>query len=365
MTTKIATAALMGLCLLLVSCAPPGDTPKDTDKDKKDDATPTAASFVAKTWVVGNDADGDPAIWNNNAATKLEIPSGAGYGTAYCVAFMGDTVYVGGYTQTGSYSHPCVWKDGVREDLEVDGIQAEGMVKAIAVSGSTVYAAGQAWDVANTASVAGYWTFNGTAWTWTALAIVSGVVNAITLNGSGEPLFAGDTTVATKTTACWWNTTPPSNLCFLPDDDATASSVYGIAWYSGTESYLVGYYAIAPDSYPCFWTTGGVRSEQTAPVSPDRMTAVAVSGSDIYMAGWCTISGTTTPGYWKGFQWHACKVDGPGFNYATAMALSDSTVCIAGQYTNSSGDTNGCFWVGADRADVAGILPVYGIAVKN
>jgi hypothetical protein len=361
MTRKITTSALTGLCLLLLSCTHPGDTTKDTDK--KDDSTPTVSPFLAKTWVAGQDADGDPAIWNNSVVTKLEIPSGAGYGAAYCVALSGDTVYVGGYYHDGTNYFPCVWVDGVRADLEAFGAPQAGMVKAIAVSGTTVYAAGQAWDVANTAYVAGYWTFNGSTWTWTALTTVAGIVNAITLDGTGSPLFAGDTTVATKTTACWWDTTPAEHVCFLPGT-ATSSSVYGMAWNSGTESYLVGYYSISPDSYPCFWTTGGVRAEMTTPAIPDRVNAVAISGSDIYMAGWCIISGTYTPGYWKGIQWHACKIDGPGFNFATAMTLSGSTVCIAGQY-DKSGTTTGCFWAGNDRFDVAGLLPVYGIAVKD
>jgi hypothetical protein len=368
MMKKLLVSLMAAFCLVLASCGSPGtpDDNNDNDDNDDDDTPPVVSPFLEKTWVVGQDADGEPAVWNNDVTTKLSVPTDA-TGAAYCVALSGDVVYAAGYYHDGTSYYPCVWADGTRKNLEAWGAQWPGMVKAIAVSGTTVYAAGEAWDEGNLAYVAGYWTYDGSAWTWTPLTTVTGIVNAITIDGSGLPLFAGETDVDGTTTACWWDTTPSENLCFLPYN-ATSSSVYGMAWNSGTESYLVGYYAVAPDSYPCFWTNAGTgtRAELSYPATPDRVNAVAISGSDIYMSGWCTISGTTTPGYWKGIQWHACKIDGPGFNFATAMALSGTTACIAGQYLPSGAAQEiGCFWAGDERIDVEGILPVNGIAVKD
>jgi hypothetical protein len=353
--SKTALPMLLGFILLLMSCGSPGNNDNDGTGDTDDPVVESV--YPAKTYVVGQNADGKPAVWNNKTIKSLDIGSGTS-GSAQGVVIANGAVYICGYWSDETNTYPCVWKDGNKTDLPTNEDSPFNYAFAIAVSGSTIYVGGTAYE-GGTAYAPVYWTYSGSTWTKTAPeATTIGTVMAIAIDGSGDPWFAG--TKGSTNQACYWD--KAGNCTTLIAIGSTYSMVNGIA--VGASTVVTGYYMKDSTKHPCSWDNGGC-SEIGIPTSPDSIDGVAISGTDCYLAGVCTTSLYPIPGYWKNGTWNALKVGEHGLNSASAIVVSDSVVYVAGQYTDDTITTKGCFWAGTERIDVEGILPVYGIAVKE
>jgi hypothetical protein len=351
----IMSLAAIAIGLGLTAC----DTASSGKGDPGDGDIPPS---YANVYIVGSSTINKPMIWNDGTASALSIPA-TDKGDALGVAVNASHVYVAGYHGSNFPYTPCVWIDGVRSDLQVANAAVNGEANAIALSGSDVYVAGDAWDATaangDGAYVPGYWKLSGTSWTWSKLATGDGTAVAVAIDGSGQAVFAGKN-IFSGSSAWYWDQSAVIKTLVAPPTVASMSAT-GIA-IKGSSILVVGYYKKSGDfySHPCVWTDGACSDLTDG--SANWAHGIGVSGSDVYVVGECTTGFDYIPGYWKNGTWASLSYEGHYSNTA-AIAISGSDIYIAGQNDPLSGISGG-FWKNGKRVNIAGVIPVHGIAIR-
>ncbi|HXR05235.1 MAG TPA: hypothetical protein VN836_11060 [Verrucomicrobiae bacterium] len=253
-------------------------------------------------------------VWDGLQWSPLAFITGNSSPEIRDMAFVGDTLYVGGAFNTinGALLGTLAKWDG----MNWSGVGLAGTVDSLAVSGGNLYAAGAFTNLDGQGVVMtniGY--FDGSSWhaMGTGLGKPGGTVESIAIQGG--LIYAGG---------------------FFTN--AGSQFVTNMAVWNGSSWSQVG---------------GGVG----VPLSSIVYT-VGVNGSDVYAGGVFTQAGTTPAtniARWDGANWNSVGggLTGTGAG-VTSLAALNGSVCMTGVFTNAGGLKvtnfviwNGSFWDGA------------------
>ena len=229
--------------------------------------------------------------------------------TVYDLAFVGDTLYAGGYF-TNVNGAPIAglarWNGASWSSVGA----FTGSVYAVTVSGGSLYVGGVFTNIGSVAATnVAYW--DGSAWhaLGNGLGRSGDVVLAVAINNG--VLYAGGR---------FTNSGP--------------SAVTNVARWSGSSWSAVG---------------GGISAAGLS-----QVLTLAFKGSDLYAGGYFTQAGSTPANNiakWDGANWSALNtgLNGSG---ATSLAVFNNQLCVAGQFTSAGSltTTNFAIWDGASWA---------------
>jgi hypothetical protein len=232
-----------------------------------------------------------PFYWKNGVLVKLDLGAYKN-GTATCIAFIGNDLYVGGALQIGQSTNayqPVYWKNGV-----LNMLSGGYSVNAITYSGSDIYFSGsvsQPGTSPGQADWGAYWKNGGQPIIDTAMFAADYIaVYGTDVYLCGISFING----------------PANNAqaVFTKNGKKTAilnnSFTSGIAT-NGTDVFTSGFAVNAANNgyYP--WAA---KNTSVTPLSADEggTTAIGLNGSDVYIAGGTLNTATNKPifqGYWK------------------------------------------------------------------
>jgi uncharacterized delta-60 repeat protein len=312
------------------------------------------------------------ARWNGTSWSSLGTGTTATDGTAngvgslvFALTVSGTTVYAGGAFSTagGAATRYVARWDGTTWSSLGSGTAISGIVNTLAVDGSgNVYVGGSFTNPANRVA-----RWNGTTWSSLGTGTTNGVnstVQALALNGSnvlvgGLFATAGGTTV--NRLARWdgtnWNplgATTANGMSGTVGNDIRAVAVSGADVYVGGPFTQVGGVAA---NYVAKWngTAWSSLGTGTANGTDALVESLVVSGTTLYVGGRFLNAGGTAASHvarWNGTSWSALGagiVDGANV-FVNALALIGSNLYVGGQFTvaGSATTTNVARWDGTN-----------------
>ena len=282
-----------------------------------------AGGFVTS----GSTTNASLNVWNGLQWSPLAFITGNSSPEIRDMAFVGDTLYVGGAFNTinGAPLGTLAKWDG----MNWSSVGLTGTVDSLAVSGGNLYAAGAFTNVdGQGVAMTNIGYFDGSSWhaMGTGLGKPGGTVESIAIQGG--LIYAGG---------------------FFTN--AGSQFVTNMAVWNGSSWSQVG---------------GGVGVAGSTIVY-----SVAVNGSDVYAGGVFAQAGTTLAtniARWDGANWNSVGGGIPSSGSGVySMAALNGSLCVAGVFTNAGGlkVTNFAVWNGSSWDGAKGGISSTGYRVIN